>query len=471
MSSSPESTQALKPVLGRRQLSMIAVGGTIGAGLFVGSGSAIHSAGPGVILAYVAVGALVVLIMRMLAELAVNSPDTGSFASYATRELGAWAGLAVGWVYAYTWAIVVGFEATAGAAMIHRLVPGVPAWVAALVFMVVLTFTNLISVRTFGELEFWFASVKVVIIVGFLVLGAAAIIGLVPGVDRPGLSNLTGHGGFLPNGFTEVLLAILVVVFSFFGTEVVTIAAGEAKNPREAVRAAMRSVVLRILVFYIGSIAVIVTLLPTNSSDVTTSPFVAVMEHIGLPLAPQIMDFVVITAVLSCLNSGIYTSSRMLFSLASRGEAPAVLARTNDRGVPVLAVLAASVGGFLTVIANYFLPSATVFTFLLDSTGAVAIIIYICIGVTQLRGRARLRQEGNEDLPVRMWGHPYLSALVVVALAVIMIALVVSESSRHSTLMSLIVTAVACAAGLIHQSNRRRAVPADPSPTEAVEAQ
>ncbi|WP_171064246.1 amino acid permease [Actinomadura soli] len=464
MRASVTDPQPLRARLGQRHMSMIAIGGVIGAGLFVGSGSAIHSAGPGVILAYIAVGGLVILMMRMLAELAVASPETGSFASYATREIGPWAGLAVGWIYAYMWCVTVGFEATAAAAIAHRTVPGVPPWLAALTFMIVLTALNLITVRAFGEVEFWFASIKVFTIVAFLALGAVALLGWFPGRPAPGLTNLLHNGGFLPHGFTAVLLAVLAIVFSFFGTEVVTVAAGEARNPRAAVRSAMRSVVARILIFYIGSVTVIVMLLPTSSSDVTESPFVAVLDHLGIPLAAQVMDVVVLTAVLSCLNSGIYACSRMLYSLAGRGEAPRIAMRTDRRGVPVLAVLLASLGGFVTVIANYFLPTATVFTFLLESTGALALVVYIGIAVTQYRGRTRLRRERAEQaLQVRMWGFPYLTWVVLSLLGTILVALVLIPDSRRSTSLSLAVTAIAATGGLLHGRRIRRAVPSPSS--------
>lgn len=444
------SQSQLRQALKKRQMNMIAVGGVIGAGLFVGSGSAIAQAGPAAVVVYAAVGLLVVLVMRMLAELAVRSPDTGSFASYARRELGPWAGLATGWCYAYMWAVIVGFEAVAGAGIFSRLVPAVPSWAAALLFMTVLTATNLVSVRSFGEFEFWFAAIKVFVIVAFLVLGVAAILDIVPGVESPGMTNLTGNGGFAPNGWIPVVLAGLVVVFSYFGTEVVTIAAGEAENPRAAVRQALRTVVVRILLFYVGSIAIIVTLLPSTSKDVTESPFVATLNHLGIPAAGTIMDLVVITAVLSCLNSGIYTCSRIMFSMAQRGEAPAVLSTVNRRGVPVAAVLLAAAGGFLTVAANYFLPTETLFTFLLESTGAMALMVYVIIAFTQLRGRRRADAAG-EELPVRMWGFPYLTWIVIVVLGVVGIGLAFNEPTRRSFFLTVAVTAIAVVAGLAYQ--------------------
>lgn len=447
-------TDQIEPKLQRglkkRQMNMIAVGGVIGAGLFVGSGSAIAQAGPAAIVAYAAVGVLVVMVMRMLAELAVASPETGSFATYARREIAPFAGFATGWCYAYLWAVIIGFEAVAGAGIFARMFPAIPAWSAALVFMLVLTGSNLLSVRSFGELEFWFSAIKVFVIIAFLLLGLTAIAGLVPGLPAPGMTNLTGRGGFAPNGWLQVCLAGLVVVFSYFGTEVVTIAAGEAENPKEAVRAALKSVVVRIFIFYVGSIAVVVTLLPSTTADVTKSPFAATLEHLGIPSAAMIMDIVVITAVLSCLNSGLYTCSRILFSLAQQGEAPRALTKTSAKGVPYVAVIVASLGGFLTVGANYFLPTETLFTFLLESTGAMALVIYLVIAVAQLRHRYRVSRS-NTPLEVKMWGHPYLTWVVIVVLLFVGVGLAMNEPTQRSFGLTAIVTAVAVISGIAHQ--------------------
>ncbi|HET8598790.1 MAG TPA: amino acid permease [Segeticoccus sp.] len=450
--------------LGNRQMTMIAIGGVIGAGLFVGSGKAIGQAGPGVLISYIGVGLIVVLVMRMLGEMAVAQPETGSFSSYASRELGPWAGLSVGWLYAYQWCITVGFEAIAGAAIAHQVLPAVPSWLAALVFMAVLMGVNLIRVSSYGEFEFWFALIKVVAIVAFIALGIAAVLGLVPGFSSPGLSNLTQHGGFLPQGGMAVLLATLVVFFSFFGTEVVTIAAGEALDPVQSVRRGMNSVVWRILVFYIGSMLVVLTLLPWNDTEITQSPYVAVLDRLGIPGAAGVMDVVVLTAVLSCLNSGIYASSRMVYSLASRGEGPRVLSRTNAHGVPVWAVLLASSIGLLTVVANYFIPTEAVFTFLLESSGAVAVVVYLCIVVTQLRGRRRLERERPEALTFKMWAFPYLTGVVGVVLLAIIVGMGINADSRRSLVLTLLVTAVAVGAGLVRQ---RRLGAASAAPVRA----
>ncbi|KUN21591.1 amino acid transporter [Streptomyces antibioticus] len=444
-------------------MSMIAIGGVIGAGLFVGSGSAIRQAGPAVLVAYAAVGALAVLVMRMLAEMAVAQPETGSFSSYAGRELGPWAGLSVGWLYAYQWCITVGFEAIAGAAVAHHMLPALPTWLAALVLMIALIAVNFARVESFGTFEFWFAMIKVAAIIAFLLIGLAAVLGALPGTSAPGTTNLLGHGGFAPNGWLAVLQASLVVFFSYFGTEVVTIAAGEAKDPAQAVRRGINSVVWRILLFYIGSITVVVMLLPWNSTAVTGSPYVAVLGHLGVPFADTAMNFIVLTAVLSCLNSGIYSSSRMLHSLAERGEAPALFARTTRLGVPAAAVLAASSIGLLTVVANYFLPTTAVYQFLLDSSGAVAVVVYLCITVTHLRGRARLMRERPEALTVRMWAYPWLSLLVLAALVAIIAGMAADSGSRRSLLLTLLVTAVAAVAGLINQRARHAKTATEPA--------
>jgi GABA permease len=424
---------------------MIAIAGVIGAGLFVGSGAAIQKAGPGILLAYLAAGVVVVLVMRMLGEMAAASPETGSFSAYADRALGRWAGFSIGWLYAWFWIIVLGIEATAGAAILHRWVPTLDQWIWALLLMVALTLTNLISVKSYGEFEFWFASVKVAAITLFLLFGIAAILGLLPNVDAPGLSNLTGNGGFLPNGPGAVLAGILVVVFSFFGAEIATIAAGESEHPVDAVKKAVRSTVWRILVFYIGSIAIVVTLLPWNDASVAKSPYVAVIDLYGIPGAGTIMDVVVLTSVLSCLNSGLYTASRMLFSLSRRGDAPTAWTRISPRGVPTAAVLVSTVVGFVTVGANYISPD-TVFLFLVNTSGAIALFVWLAIAASQLILRTRMGDDA-EHLSMKMWGFPHLTWLSIIAIVGLLIGMTVMESTRESLLLSVGLAAVVVAIG------------------------
>lgn len=462
--SSAEGTQ-LKSGLRQRHLSMIAIAGVIGAGLFVGSGTAISKAGPGAVVSYAMAGLLVVLVMRMLGEMSAASPETGSFSRYAERALGRWAGLAIGWLYWWFWVVVLGIEATAGAEIANRWFPGLPQWSWALLIMIVLTATNLYSVRSFGEFEFWFAAIKVTAIVGFIVLGVLAILGVLPTVESPGFTNLVGHGGFLPFGVSPVFGAMIVIVFSFFGAEIATIAAGESDNPGHAVRAAVRSVVWRILVFYIGSIAVIVTLLPYDSAEVAKSPYVAVLDQIGLPAAATVMDVVVFTSVLSCLNSGLYTASRMAFSLSRRGQGPRAVARVTKRGIPVFAVLGSTVVGFVAVAFNYLSPD-TVFLFLVNSSGATALLVWLVIAFSQLRLRKQLQRNAPERLTLKMWGYPYLTWATIIGISAVLVGMAFDGESLVQLVLTLAVATALAIVGLIHQRKQPTSTQ-EPLPAES----
>ena len=407
----PEGSSGLQAGLKNRHLSMIAIGGVIGAGLFVGSGSGIAAAGPGILVSYALVGVLVVLVMRMLGEMAAANPTSGSFSAYADRALGRWAGFTIGWLYWFFWVVVLAVEATAGAKILAGWIPAVPQWGWALIVMVVLTATNLVSVSSYGEFEFWFAGIKVVAIAAFIVVGGLAIFGLLPGSDHPasGFSNLTAHGGFLPHGPGAILTGVLMVVFSFMGSEIVTLAAGETADPRAAVTKATNSVIWRIAVFYLGSILIVVSLLRWDDPAILKDgSYVAALSSIGIPHAAQIMNTIVLTSVLSCLNSGLYTASRMAFSLGRRSDAPAALGRTTRRGVPQSAILASVVFGFVAVGFNYLWPD-TVFQFLLNSSGAIALFVWLVICFSQLRMRKIIQREAPEKLIVKMWLYPYLT--------------------------------------------------------------
>ncbi|MGW3118319.1 amino acid permease [Streptomyces sp. NPDC001107] len=450
----------LRPGLKNRHLSMIAIGGVIGAGLFVGSASGIAAAGPGILLSYALVGALVVFVMRMLGEMAAANPTSGSFSAYADRALGRWAGFSIGWLYWFFWVVVLAVEATAGAVILEGWVPAVPQWAWALIVMVVLTITNLASVGSFGEFEFWFAGIKVVAITGFIVLGGLAIFGVLPGSDHAatGFTNLTAHGGFLPNGPGAILTGILLVVFSFMGSEIVTLAAGESANARQAVAKATRSVIWRVGVFYVGSILVVVSLLPWNDPAIAKKgSYVAALDSIGIPHAGQIMNFIVLTAVLSCLNSGLYTASRMAFSLGQRGDAPRSFVRTNSRGVPQPAILASVAFGFVAVGFNYLWPD-TVFQFLLNSSGAVALFVWLVICFSQLRMRGIILRETPEKLVVRMWLFPYLTWATIGMISFVLLYMLTDDSKgggRIQVLLSVLVAALVIAISLVRERIRR----------------
>jgi GABA permease len=424
---------ALKKALNDRQLRMIAIGGVIGAGLFVGSGVVIGSTGPGAFIAYALCGFLVIMVMRMLAEMAVANPSTGSFADYARDALGGWAGFSVGWLYWYFWVIIVGFEAIAGAKIVQYWIPGVPLWLVSLILMGAMTATNLFSVSSFGEFEFWFAGIKVAAIIAFLAVGTAYVLGLWPGKSMD-FSNLYAHGGFLPFGVLGITVAVVTVIFSMTGAEVATIAAAESQEPEKAVARAANSVIMRILIFYVGSIFLLTVILPWNDTTVAASPFVAAFTAMGLPYADHVMNAVVLTAVLSCLNSGMYTASRMLFVLAARREAPLQLVSVTRRGVPAVAILASSVVGFLCVIAAAVSPD-TVFAFLLNSSGAIILFVYCLIGVSQIVLRVR---NGSEGLRVKMWLFPVLSVVTVGGIVAILAQMGLREDSRSQLVLSLL---------------------------------
>ncbi|RZD76775.1 amino acid permease [Streptomyces albidoflavus] len=447
------SSDGLRPGLKGRHLSMIAIGGVIGAGLFIGSGSGIAAAGPGILLSYALVGTMVVLVMRMLGEMAAANPTSGSFSAYADRALGRWAGFSIGWLYWFFWVVVLAVEATAGAKVLEGWVPAVPQWAWALITMVVLTATNLVSVGNYGEFEFWFAGIKVVAITAFIVVGGLAVFGVLPGSDHKavGLSNLTEHGGFLPNGPGAILTGVLLVVFSFMGSEIVTLAAGESTHPQRAVRKATNSVIWRIAVFYLGSVFVVVALLPWNDASIAQDgSYVAALKAIGIPHADQIMNVIVLTAVLSCLNSGLYTASRMAFSLGQRGDAPSSFARTTDRGVPRTAVLSSVVFGFVAVFFNYKWPD-TVFAFLLNASGAVALFVWLVIAVTQLRMRSIILREGPEKLVVRMWLFPYLTWATILMIVFVLVYMLTDPSTREQLVFSGLVAVLVIAFALVRE--------------------
>jgi GABA permease len=430
------ATPQLRQGLSQRQLSMIAIGGVIGAGLFVGSGVVIGDTGPAAFLTYTICGLLVILVMRMLGEMATANPSTGSFADYAGQALGGWAGFSVGWLYWYFWVIVVGFEAVAGGKVINYWFP-MPLWLSALGLMLLMTGTNLFSVSSFGEFEFWFAGIKVATIVIFLIVGTLFVFGVLPGRHMD-FSNLTAHGGFFPKGVGAVFAAIVVVIFSMVGAEVVTIAAAESRDPELAVARATRSVVVRIAIFFVGSVFLLVVILPWNSVELGSSPYVAALKHMGLPGADQVMNAVVLTAVLSCLNSGLYTSSRMLFVLADRKEAPARLVKLSRRGVPHIAILFSSAIGFGCVIMSAISPR-TVFLFLLNSSGAIILFVYWLIALSQIVLR---RRTPPENLRVKMWFFPVLSILTLAGITAVLVQMAFDHTARSQLWLSLLSWAV-----------------------------
>ncbi|AVD55351.1 GABA permease [Heyndrickxia coagulans] len=452
--------QQLKKDLKIRHITMISIGGVIGAGLFMGSGAVIHSAGPGAVISYALAGLLVIFVMRMLGEMASVNPTSGSFSTYAREAIGPWAGYTIGWLYWFFWVIVIAIEATAGAANIQYWFPEMPSWLLSLILTVLLTLTNVYSVKSYGEFEYWFSIIKVATIVLFLLLGLSVIFGIVPGVQSPGLSNLTGNGGFMPNGFGSVLLGITVVIFSFMGTEIVAVAAGESSEPERAVRTATNSVIWRILIFYVGSIAIVATLLPWNSANILKSPFVAVLEHVGIPAAAQIMNFIVLTAVLSCLNSGLYTNSRMLYGMAKAGDVPKIFLKLNKNGVPVYAVLCGTVFAYVGVIFNYISPDK-VFLFLVNSSGGIALLVYLVIAFSHLRMRRTVEKTNPDALKVKMWLYPYLTYVTILGIVAVLVAMIFIDSLRPQVLLTLLIAVLVVGSYFLLHPKKTNVLPLD----------
>jgi GABA permease len=443
---------SLKP----RHITMISIAGVIGAGLFVGSANAIKEAGPAVLISYVLAGTLVVLVMRMLGEMATANPDTGSFSVYSERALGHWAGFSVGWLYWWFWVLVIPVEATAAAAILTDLIGGAQ-WIWALAVTLLLTITNLVSVGNYGEFEFWFALIKVVAIVAFIGIGVAAIFGLIPDSGVSGIQHLWQPDGFMPNGFGAVIAGLLITMFSFMGTEIVTIAAAESPNPVKGIGKAVNSVIWRISLFYVGSIFVIVALMPYD--QLADGSYQSTLEAIGIPGSKLIMDLVILTAVASCLNSALYTASRMLYSLGERRDAPQAVRKVAGNGAPWVAVLASMIVGFLAVAGNYLLPEK-IFGYLLATSGAVALFVYLSIASSQLVLGRKMRAAG-ERAPVAMWLFPGLTMVTIAGIVAILVLMAFDADQQQAILLSAISAVFIVVAGLIVQRRHRSTRAAD----------
>lgn len=424
---SDAENQHLERQMSSRHMLMLSLGGVIGTGLFLSSGYTINQAGPfGTVLAYT-VGALIVyLVMMCLGELSVAMPWTGSFHVYATKFLGPGTGFTVAILYWLTWTIVLGSEFTASGIIMQQWFPGTPVWVWSALFIVLIFAINAASVKVFAETESWLALVKVIAIIAFIILGALAMFGAIPmasGESSPGFTHLFEDGLF-PNGFGSVFTVMLTVNFAFSGTELIGIAAGEAQHPEQTVPKAIRGTLWRLVIFFIGAIIVMSSLIPYKDAGVDASPFVVVFEKIGIPFAANIMNFVVLTAILSAANSGLYASTRMLWSLANEGVIPARVARTDKAGVPFLAMCICMIGGLFALLSS-FIAADTVYLVLVSVSGLAVVLVWVSITACHLVFRKQYLAAGNklEDLKYRAPGFPYLSwaALILSALSCVLI--------------------------------------------------
>ncbi|PIT09606.1 amino acid permease [Snodgrassella communis] len=448
------TSSALKNGLKTRHLAMISIAGVIGGGLFIGSGPVIYHAGPAAILAYGAGGILVMLIMRMLGEMAIAHPDSGSFSTYADIAIGRWAGFSIGWLYWYFWALLMGWEAYVAGQILNNWFPLIPIWGYMLAVTIALAIINLMDVKNYGEFEFWFALIKVVAIALFLIVGSLAIMHLwpwgLPGAK--GWSHLSNQG-FMPNGIASVVIALLGVMFAYIGAEIVTVAAAESIHPAIEIRKATKSVVWRIILFYVGSIFITVCLIPYNDprlNDPTWGTYSVVLTSLGIPQARHIVNFVVLTSVLSCFNSALYTCSRILYSLAKRGDAHWIMAYTSNNGSPQISVFISCI---FTLFAVYLTASArmNIYDVLLTATGTIALYVYLAISFSQLFMRKKLERQG-QILTFKMWCFPWLTYIVIGLIIASIIIMIIDGTYKHEVIYTSVLAAIILIMGILAQT-------------------
>jgi GABA permease len=433
-SSAHELSRSLKP----RHVSMITFGGIIGAGLFVGSSTAISTIGPAAVLSYALAGFLVLLVMRMISEMAMALTGVQTFPDFARVGVGNWAGYLVGWLYWYFWVVVIAIEAIAGAKIINGWFPAFEVWEIGVALMAILTGVNLLSAKSYGEFEFWFASTKVVAILVFILIAAAYAMG-VTSPAGPTFSNLTAHGGFAPQGIAVIFAGVATTIFSLCGAEIATLAAAESESGSKTIARMTISVSTRILIFFVLSILMIVSVVPWNEIEAGTSPFAQALRVMGYPAADLIMNGIVLVAVLSCLNSGIYITSRAMFGLAKNGDAPQSCVKLSTSKVPARAILIASLFSYGALAAAVFAPDR-VFNFLVTSSGAIMLFIYMIIAAAQLRLRAKLEREAPERLQVKMWLYPYGTWAALAGMAGVLLLMGLSDKHAMELWASVIVT-------------------------------
>ncbi|PEX06590.1 amino acid permease [Priestia megaterium] len=428
MTNFDDKNTELRRTMKSRHLFMIALGGVIGTGLFNGSGFIIGQAGPGgSVLAFMIGGLLMYFVMLCLGELAVAMPSSGSFQEYATKFINPATGFTIGWLYWFSWANSVGLEFTTAGMTMQRWLPGVPVWVWCLTFGVTIFVINALSARSYAETEFWFSSIKVSAIVAFIILGGAAMFGLIDlkeGESAPLLSNFTNNGGLFPNGLGAVLLTLVTVNYSFQGTELVGIASGESEDPAKTLPGSIRNIIWRTMVFFVLAIFVLSALIPWEQAGLGKSPFVVVLDNIGIPYAADIMNFVILTALLSVANSGLYAGTRMLWSLSKNDMAPAFLKKLSSRGIPLYALIMTISVSALSLLTSVF-AAETVYLWLISISGFITITVWMSICASQYFFRKHYLNKGGklEDLKFRTPLYPFIPIAGFVIYGIILISL------------------------------------------------
>lgn len=424
----------LQRTMKSRHLFMISLGGVIGTGLFLGSGFTINQAGPGgAVLAYITGGFLMYLMLLCLGELAVAMPVAGSFQTYASKYIGPGTGFMVGWNYWLNWAVTVGLEFTAAGMLMKRWFPATPVWVWVVIFAVALFLMNAFSTKSFAETEFWFASIKVVAIVSFILVGGSVMFGFVSinGQPAPMLSNFTNDGGLFPSGIGAVFLSMIAVTFSYQGAELIGIASGESEKPENNIPKSIRTTVWRTMFFYVISVTVLVGLIPWRQAGLIESPFVAIFDGVGIPYAADMMNFVILTAVLSVGNSGLYAGSRMLWALSRSGMAMPSLGKLTSRGVPLNALMTTLAVACLSLLTS-IVAEDTVYLWLLSISGLAGIIVWLSIGASQYVFRKRFLEAGGKlsDLKFRTPLYPFVPILCVALCLIVIFSMAFGEEQR-----------------------------------------
>jgi L-asparagine transporter-like permease len=406
--------------LKNRHIQLIAMGGAIGTGLFLGSAQVIQSAGPSIILGYAIGGLIAFLIMRQLGEMIVEEPVAGSFSHFAYQYWGKFPGFLSGWNYWVLYILVAMSELTAVAKYINYWWPHIAAWQSVLFFFVIITAINLTNVKLYGESEFWLAIIKVTAVVAMILFGLFLLF-TADANSTASFSNLWSHGGFFPNGFDGLFYMLAFIMFAFGGIELIGMAAAEANDPKKTIPKAINQVVVRILVFYVGSLAILLSLVPWNQLDLgglDKSPFVMIFSQMGIGWAAHLLNFIILTAALSVYNSGMFANSRMLFGLAQQGNAPKVFAKVNKQGVPIPAVLLSALLIFGCVLLNYFVPEDALGHLMYVVVGAL-VLNWAMISLTHLKFKAMVKEKNLKTSFPALWS-PISNYLVLVFIAVVL---------------------------------------------------
>ncbi|MGY5329892.1 amino acid permease [Pseudomonas protegens] len=419
-----------------RHIFMLSLGGVIGTGLFMGSGVTINQGGPwGAILSYLVAGFLMYLVMVCLGELSVQMPVSGSFQAHATKYIGPATGFMIGWVYWMSWATTVGLEFTAAGMLMQRWFPGVPIWYWSALFVALLFGINALATRAFGEAEYWFAGVKVLAILSFIVVGALVIFGVIDlpsGAPAPMFDNLKGDSLF-PNGLPAVFAVMMTVVYAFQGCEIMGVAAGETDQPEKSIPRAVRNVVFRVLIFYVLAVMVLAAIIPWQQAGLVESPFVQVFDMVGIPYAADLMNFVILTAILSVGNSGLYASTRILWAMSKSGMAPKALSPLSKQGVPLRALFITLCFALISLMTS-FIAADTLFMVLMAVSGMAGTVTWIVIALAQYRFRRQFLREGGqlEQLKYRAPWFPLVPLLCIVLCSSLFVFLALDETQRPS---------------------------------------